>query len=67
MLSLNMLRRIPGTVECDACIMDGCSMRHGAVGAVAGVRNPIALADALLRAQDTALPGNLEPPTYETA
>ena len=37
-----------GTVELDASVMDGASLRVGAVGAVAGVRNPIRLARAVL-------------------
>lgn len=37
-----------GTVELDASIMEGRELRAGAVGAVSGVRHPIALARALL-------------------
>ncbi len=37
-----------GTVECDASIMDGERLAAGAVGAVAGVRNPITLARRVL-------------------
>src|SRR5262245_3282524 len=33
-----------GTVETDASIMEGDELRNGAVAAVAGIRNPIALA-----------------------
>jgi len=37
-----------GTVECDASIMEGDALHAGAVGAVSGVRNPIALARRVL-------------------
>src|SRR5262245_35326348 len=37
-----------GTVECDASIMEGDSLQAGGVGAVSGVRNPIALARRVL-------------------
>lgn len=37
-----------GTVECDACIMDGQSSAFGAVGALKGMRNPIKVACKLL-------------------
>jgi beta-aspartyl-peptidase (threonine type) len=37
-----------GTVEMDASIMDGAALRAGAVGAIAGVRHPVALARRLL-------------------
>jgi len=40
-----------GTVECDACVMDGAEGSSGACGAVAGIRNPVRLARALLDAQ----------------
>ncbi|KAJ8882459.1 hypothetical protein PR048_014267 [Dryococelus australis] len=36
-----------GQVECDASVMDGPSLRYGAVGAVPGVRNPVHLAHRL--------------------
>ena len=56
---------VKGTVECDASIMDGKSLQFGAVGAVAGVKNPILVADNLLRTQ---LKGNMSlgriPPRY---
>ncbi|KAG0462257.1 hypothetical protein HPP92_020733 [Vanilla planifolia] len=42
-----------GHVECDASIMDGCSGAYGAVGAVPGVQNPIAIAAFLAREQIT--------------
>jgi L-asparaginase / beta-aspartyl-peptidase len=37
-----------GTVECDASIMEGDTLQAGAVGAVSGVRNAIALARRIL-------------------
>jgi beta-aspartyl-peptidase (threonine type) len=37
-----------GTVEMDASVMAGDGLRAGAVGAVAGVRNPVRLAEAVL-------------------
>jgi beta-aspartyl-peptidase (threonine type) len=37
-----------GTVEMDASVMAGDTLRAGAVGAVAGVRNPVRLAEAVL-------------------
>ncbi|KAM7431059.1 taspase [Porites harrisoni] len=37
-----------GTVECDACIMDGDSSAFGAVGALKGMKNPIQVAGRLL-------------------
>jgi len=37
-----------GTVECDASIMEGARLAAGAVGAVAGVPNPIRLARRIL-------------------
>ena len=42
---------IEGTVECDASVMEGAERTFGACGAVAGVRNPIALAARVLRQQ----------------
>lgn len=42
---------LDGTVECDASIMDGQSLHYGAVGAVSGVKNPVLVADSLLRTQ----------------
>lgn len=39
---------LDGTVECDAAIMSGKSGCFGSVGAVAGVKNPIRLARAVL-------------------
>ena len=52
-----------GTVEMDASIMEGNSLRNGAVGAVAGVRNPISLARRILEDGRHSLfagPGALE-------
>jgi beta-aspartyl-peptidase (threonine type) len=37
-----------GRVEMDASVMDGTTLAAGAVGAVAGVRNPIRLAEAVM-------------------
>ncbi|HVC36844.1 MAG TPA: isoaspartyl peptidase/L-asparaginase family protein [Gammaproteobacteria bacterium] len=37
-----------GRVETDAAIMDGASLKAGAVGAVSGIRNPIQLARAVM-------------------
>src|SRR5262245_10951464 len=37
-----------GTVECDASIMEGDTLHAGAVGAVSGVRNAVALARRIL-------------------
>ncbi|CAL4099803.1 unnamed protein product, partial [Meganyctiphanes norvegica] len=45
-------------------IMDGRSLRHGAVGAVPGVRNPILLAREILEAQAHPQPGGLVPPSF---
>lgn len=53
-----------GSVECDASIMDGRSLRHGAVGAVPGVRNPVLLARQILEAQAHPQPGGLVPPSF---
>src|SRR5262245_51309737 len=39
-----------GTVEMDASIMEGDELRNGAVAAVTGIRNPIALARRILEA-----------------
>ena len=40
---------VDGTVECDASVFDGNSGDFGAVGAVAGLKNPIGAAHAVLR------------------
>lgn len=53
---------VAGKVECDASVMDGHTLRHGAVGAVPGVRNPVLLARQILDAQSQPLPGGLVPP-----
>jgi beta-aspartyl-peptidase (threonine type) len=37
-----------GTVELDACVMDGVGRRAGAVACVRGIRHPVALARAVL-------------------
>src|SRR5438046_8349598 len=37
-----------GTVEMDASVMDGCTLRAGAVAVVRGVRNPVRLARAIM-------------------
>ncbi len=37
-----------GTIELDACIMEGASLRAGAVAAVRGVRNPVSLARVVM-------------------
>lgn len=52
-----------GTVEMDASIMEGDSLRNGAVAAVSGLRNPISLARRILDDGRHALfagPGALE-------
>lgn len=56
------MRTVAGGVECDASVMDGHTLRHGAVGAVPGVRNPVLLARQILDAQSQPLPGGLVPP-----
>ncbi|KAK3596494.1 hypothetical protein CHS0354_007400 [Potamilus streckersoni] len=51
------------TVECDASIMDGQSLLHGAVGALSGIQNPICLARKLVNVQKqgTLLLGRIPP------
>lgn len=53
-----------GRVECDASVMEGQSRLYGAVGAVAGVRNPVLLAREILAAQRRPLAGGLVPPRW---
>lgn len=43
---------LEGNVECDASIMDGSSLRYGAVGALSGVKNPVLLAKKLCCQQE---------------
>ncbi|XP_035824867.1 threonine aspartase 1 isoform X2 [Aplysia californica] len=52
-----------GTVECDACVMDGKSLLFGAVGALSGVANPVSVARRLVEEQQLgALPcGRVRP------
>src|SRR5712691_5897748 len=52
-----------GTVEMDASIMEGDTLRNGAVAAVSGIRNPISLCRRILEDDRYALfagPGALE-------
>uniref|UniRef100_A0A1B6CII8 Uncharacterized protein n=1 Tax=Clastoptera arizonana TaxID=38151 RepID=A0A1B6CII8_9HEMI len=51
-----------GDVECDASIMDGQNCTFGACGAVAGVKNPIALARSICDAQRMPLTLGRVPP-----
>ena len=44
-----------GSVETDAAIMDGATLRAGAVAAVCGVRNPVTLARAVMEASPHVL------------
>lgn len=46
-----------GLVELDAAIMDGATLRSGAVAAVRGVRNPITLARRVLESEVAVLVG----------
>ena len=49
------VRNATGEVEMDAAVADGASGRAGAVGAVAGVRNPVELARAVLEEGSSVL------------
>ncbi|MCU1438183.1 MAG: asparaginase [Naasia sp.] len=51
------VRNAAGGVQCDAAIMDGATLDVGAVGAVPGLRNPVAAAALLLREQPILLVG----------
>ncbi|MGQ9550333.1 MAG: isoaspartyl peptidase/L-asparaginase family protein [Roseiflexus sp.] len=46
-----------GLVELDAAIMDGATLRSGAVAAVRGIRNPISLARRVLESEAVLLVG----------
>ncbi|XP_014252092.1 threonine aspartase 1 isoform X1 [Cimex lectularius] len=46
---------LDGNVECDACVMEGRSMRFGAVGALPSILNPITVARALCESQKKRL------------
>ncbi|XP_066600315.1 threonine aspartase 1-like [Prorops nasuta] len=51
-----------GTVECDASVMDGATLKFGAVGAVSGVKNPALLAKRLCQQQSIDLSlGRIQP------
>lgn len=51
-----------GKVECDASIMDGNTLNFGAVGAVAGVSNPVLIARHLCEKQSQGLACGRIPP-----
>ena len=53
-----------GTVECDASIMNGETLHHTAIGAVAGIKNPIEVVHRMLQSQTQILPGGLIQPRY---
>ncbi|XP_074651232.1 threonine aspartase 1-like [Tubulanus polymorphus] len=42
---------LDGCVECDASVMDGKTSHYGATGALSGIKNPIQVAEALLKYQ----------------
>ncbi|XP_070578273.1 threonine aspartase 1-like isoform X3 [Ptychodera flava] len=46
---------LEGSVECDASVMDGKTFGYGAVGAVAGIKNPVKVAHCLLREETKGL------------
>lgn len=51
-----------GCVECDAIVMDGFHHQSGAVGAVSGVKNPVAVAKLICDKQREPLPlGRVQP------
>ncbi|XP_060876027.1 threonine aspartase 1 isoform X2 [Metopolophium dirhodum] len=51
-----------GTVECDASIIDGSNMHYGGVGAVSGIKNPIALAKLICENQNLKMSFGRIPP-----
>uniref|UniRef100_A0AAZ3NPS3 Threonine aspartase 1 n=1 Tax=Oncorhynchus tshawytscha TaxID=74940 RepID=A0AAZ3NPS3_ONCTS len=56
---------LSGEIECDASIMDGKSLRYGAVGAVSGINNPVLVANRLLsEAQKGKLSAGRIPPCF---
>lgn len=44
-----------GKVECDASVMNGSTLQFGAVGAVGGLKNPVATAKLLCNNQSNNL------------
>ncbi|KAF9051174.1 N-terminal nucleophile aminohydrolase [Hymenopellis radicata] len=53
---------LEGTVECDASIIDGKAQSFGGVGAVHGIKNPIALARKVLEHSQSVDPLGRVPP-----
>ncbi|KAF8919830.1 asparaginase [Mucidula mucida] len=53
---------LEGTVECDASIIDGKAQSFGSVGAVQGIKNPIALARKILEYSQSVDPLGRLPP-----
>ena len=51
-------------VECDASIIDGSNMHYGGVGAVSGIKNPIALANLICKNQNLKMSFGRIPPWY---
>ncbi|KAL5235435.1 hypothetical protein ACI65C_002845 [Semiaphis heraclei] len=51
-----------GAVECDASITDGSNMHYGGVGAVSGIKNPIALAKLICENQSLKMSFGRIPP-----